>query len=45
MVKMINVTIPNDIHALLKKIKVEKDFPNNAAAIVWIIKKAAGVKT
>ncbi len=44
MVKMINVTIPDDIHALLKKIKVEKDFPNNAEAIVWTNKKTAGVE-
>lgn len=44
MPKMINVTLPNDVHALLERIKQEKNFENNAQALTWIIRKAAGVE-
>jgi tartrate dehydratase alpha subunit/fumarate hydratase class I-like protein len=44
MVKMINVTIPDDIHELLEKIKKRENLPNNAEALVWVIRKAAGVE-
>ena len=44
MVKIINVTIPDDVHALLEKIKDEKGFANNAEALEWIIKRAAGLE-
>lgn len=44
MVKMINVTIPDSSHELLKKIKKRENLPNNSEALIWVIKKAAGVE-
>lgn len=44
MAKILNVTIPDDVHELLELIKDEKGFANNAEALVWIIKRAAGVE-
>jgi len=44
MVKMINVTLPDKTHELLERIKKAENFANNAEALVWIIKKAAGVE-
>jgi len=45
MVKIVNITIPDEIHALLQKIKNERGFANNAEALEWIIKRAAGVES
>lgn len=42
--KMVNITIPDDVHALLNKIKREKRFANNSEALTWIIKRAAGIE-
>jgi len=44
MVKIVNITIPNETHALLQKIKQEKGFTNNSETLTWIIKKAEGVE-
>lgn len=45
MPKMINVTIPDEVHDLLEKIKQNENLANNAEALTWVIKKAAGVRT
>ena len=42
--KMVNITIPDEIHDLLQKIKKDRGFANNSEALVWIIKRAAGVE-
>jgi hypothetical protein len=43
MAKIVNVTLPDESHALLEKIKKRKNLPNNSEALIWIIKKAAGI--
>jgi len=43
MAKLVLVTLPDEVHALLEKIKEEKGFANNAEALEWIIRRVAGV--
>jgi len=41
MPKIINVTLPDEIHDLLQKIKEREGFSNNAEALEWVIRMAA----
>lgn len=34
---MVLVTLPDDVHSLLERIKTKKGFSNNAEAVAWII--------
>lgn len=43
MVKLINVPLQDNVHELLENIKRKKGFANNAEALPWIIRKAAGI--
>ena len=41
MVKILNITVSDETHALLERIKKERGFNNHAEVLEWVIQKAA----